>query len=143
MAVNPDRRPAARGWIDPTAAGLVIAATSGAVVAIALTTRADHVGVLTAVFGLAAIVSGVLVAGAPDGPSVSAGVVVTALAAAFLGPRSAPRGAALAELSAAVMLRTRLRSVTLVNLPAGVIPAIATALTARAIASHAANSAQF
>jgi putative nucleotidyltransferase with HDIG domain len=142
MAANPDR-PRVGGWVDGVAAASVVAVTCAAIVVVALTSAPDHVGVLTVVFGVAAVVAGALVAGAPDGASVSAGFVVTALAAAFLGPRSAAVAATLAELSAAVMLRTRLRSVGLVNLPAAVIPALLTALTVSAIASHRGNDFSF
>ncbi len=129
--------------MDGVAATSVVALTGTAVVAVVLTSRADHVGVLTTVFGVAAVVAGFLAAGAPDGASVSAGFVVIALAAAFLGPRSAAVAAILSELSSSLALRTRPRSVLLVNLPAAVIPALLTAVTIRAIAKQPGNDLSF
>ena len=104
---------------------------------------ADHVNSLSLILGVAAIAAGLMVAGERDGLSISASFIVFALAAVFLGARSAAAAAVLSEITAALRMRTRLRSVLLVNLPANVIPAIASALTAYAITSRRGDSASF
>ena len=83
-----------------------------------------------------------MVAGARDGLSVSAGFIVVALAAVFLGARSAVAAAVMLELIAALRLRTRSRAVML-NFASAVLPALIAALVARAIASQPASSVTF
>jgi len=103
----------------------------------------DHVNSLSLILGVAAIAAGLMVVGERDGLSISASFIVFALAAVFLGARSAAAAAVLSEITASVRLRTRLRSVVLINLPAAVIPAIVAALTAHAITSQRVDSAGF
>jgi putative nucleotidyltransferase with HDIG domain len=121
----------------------VVAGVAGSVAAAVILARADRVDGLTAVLGIAALVAGVLVAGAQDGISVSASFLVYVLAGAFLGPRTAVAVAAVSELAAAIRLGTRLRSVVLVNVPASVVPALAGALIARLISAHPDNAVLF
>jgi putative nucleotidyltransferase with HDIG domain len=118
---------------------LVILALVAAVVAVIVAAPADRVSSLSVILGVAAVIAGLMVAGAKDGLSVSAGFIVVALASVFLGARSAVCVAVLTELTAAAMLRTRARLIVL-NLPAAVVPAITAALVARAIAGAPANS---
>ena len=54
-----------------------------------------------------------MVAGIRDGLSISASFIMFTLAAVFLGPRSAAAVALISEITAAVRLQTRLRSVVL------------------------------
>src|ERR1700704_4318859 len=98
----------------------VVAALFAVVVATALFAPPDRVNALTAILGIAAVIAGLMVAGARDEPSVSASFIVYVLAAAFLGARSAMAAAVLTELTAAITLRTRPRVVLLANLPATV-----------------------
>ncbi len=136
------RRP--RGWtlgaIAPFLVGLGLAMSVAAALVAA---PADQVNGLSLILAVAAIGAGLMVAGKPDGLSISASFVVFTLAAVFLGARSAAAAAVVSEITAAIRLRTRLRSVLLVNLPAAVIPAIASALTAYAITSRRGDSASF
>jgi putative nucleotidyltransferase with HDIG domain len=141
---GPLARRRARGWSpDAIAPPLVTVGLVACVVAAFIAAPADQVNNLSLILGIAAIASGLMVVGKPDGLSISAAFITCALAAVFLGARSAAAVAVLSEITAAVRLRTRLRSVILVNLPAAVIPAIAAALTAHAITAHRANSASF
>jgi putative nucleotidyltransferase with HDIG domain len=94
------------------------------------------VSALTVILGIAAVAAGLLVVGERDGLSVSASFIVTVLAAAFLGAASGAGTAILAELSATVMLRTRWRSVVLINLPTAVVPAVAAAVIVRSLAAQ-------
>jgi putative nucleotidyltransferase with HDIG domain len=103
----------------------------------------DHVGRLTIVLGIAAVVAGVMVAGARDGLSVSASFLVIALAAAFLGPRSAIAVAIVSELAASLRLGTRPRAVILNNLPVGIAVAVVAAVICRALAPHPSDSVAF
>jgi putative nucleotidyltransferase with HDIG domain len=96
----------------------------------------DRVGALSVILGIAAVAAGLLVVGERDGLSVSASFIVTVLAAAFLGSASGAAAAILAELSATVMLRTRWRSVVLINLPTAVVPAVAAAVIVRSLAAQ-------
>lgn len=133
-----------RGWsLDVVAPYLVVGGMVACVVAAMIAAPADHVNSLSLILGIAAIVAGLMVAGKPDGLSISASFIVCVLAAVFLGARSAAAAAVLSEVTAALRLRTRLRAVLLNNLPAAVVPAIASALTAYAITTHRGNSAGF
>jgi putative nucleotidyltransferase with HDIG domain len=141
---GPLARRRARGWSLPGLASCLVVAGSVACVGAAIVAAPpDQVNSLSLILGVAAVAAGLLVVGKPDGLSISASFIVCALAAVFLGARSAAAVAVLSEITAAVRLRTRLRSVILVNLPAAVIPAIAAALTAYAITSHREDSASF
>jgi len=91
---------------------------------------ADHVNSLSIVFGVSAVIAGFVVQGERERPMVSATFVVSVLATAFLGPASGALAATIGEIGSSIRMRTRLRSVLLINLPAGVLPA---ALVGRAI----------
>jgi putative nucleotidyltransferase with HDIG domain len=122
---------------------LVIGGLTACIVAVAVAAPPDRINARSAILAIAAIAAGLMVAGARDGLSVSAGFIVGALSAVFLGARSAAAAAVLLEVTSALMLRTRLRAVLLVNLPAAVLPAIATALASRAIATAPTDSFTF
>src|SRR2546421_3170968 len=124
-------------------AALAIGVTVGSVVAAAIAAPADHVDGLTVILGITAVAAGALVAGTPDGASVSASFLVYVLAGVFLGPRSAAACAVISEVVAAGRLRTRVRSVALVNLPANVVPAVISATIFRAIVSGPSHSTRF
>jgi putative nucleotidyltransferase with HDIG domain len=121
----------------------VVAALLAVVVATALFAPPDRVNALTAILGIAAVIAGLMVAGARDEPSVSASFIVYVLAAAFLGARSAMAAAVLTELTAAITLRTRPRVVLLANLPATVIPAVVAALVINAISGGPSDTFTF
>jgi putative nucleotidyltransferase with HDIG domain len=122
---------------------LVIAALLACVATVFIAAPGDRVGDLSVVLGVGGVIAGFMVAGAPDGVSLSASFIVFVLAGVFLGARSAAAVALLSELVAALRLRTRLRSVVFVNVPASVLPAIAAALTSRAVQARPADSAVF
>jgi putative nucleotidyltransferase with HDIG domain len=122
---------------------IVVAALFAVVVATALFAPPDKTSGLTAVLGIAAVIAGLMVAGVRDEPSVSASFIVYVLAGAFLGARSAMAAAVITELTAAIVLRTRLRVVLLANLPATVIPAVVAALVIHAISGGPANTFTF
>jgi putative nucleotidyltransferase with HDIG domain len=132
-----------RGAQRHSAIGLTIAGFTACIAAAAIAAAPEKVDDLSAILAVAAIIAGVMVAGARDGLSVSAAFIVYVLAGVFLGPRSAAIAAVLSELTAALMLRTRLRAVVLNNLPANVLPAIAAALVSRAISPGPADSFAF
>jgi putative nucleotidyltransferase with HDIG domain len=131
------RRRAERGadwvWADVFAPVAVLASFAAVAVAIWLSPP-DRVNALSAIFGIASVAAGVLVVGQRDGLAVSASFIVTVLAAAFLGPRSAAATAVLAELTATAMMRTRWRLVVYNNVPTAVVPAVAAAVIVRALA---------
>src|SRR5947209_8339461 len=137
----------ARQRLDPLArhAGsvLIMGAVAGAVVAVVVAAPPDRLSSLTVILGVAAVIAGLMVAGAKDGLSVSAGFIVVALAAVFLGARSAVAAGVLIEATSALQLRTRLRPVFQINLPAAVLPAIAGALVSRAISDTPSNVPTF
>src|SRR5947209_9854852 len=87
----------------------------------------DRLSALSLILGIAAVVAGLMVAGAPGAPSVSASFLVILLAAAFLGPASACLAAILSELAAAARLRTEPRVIFLINLPVTLIPGVGVA----------------
>src|SRR5579875_1695496 len=66
----------------------------------------DHVGALSAVLAVAAVIAGAMVVPSLGRASISAGFVVLTLAAALLGPASAAGYALLHEAVAARKLRT-------------------------------------
>ena len=137
------RQAGAGRWSDRTASAIVLALTAACVAAVIVTAPADHVNGLTVILGIGAVAAGLLVAGAPDGLSVSASFLVYVLAGVFLGVRSAAVVALVAEFVAAVRLHTRLRSVVFVNIPASVVPAVVGALIARGIAPTPASTPRF
>ncbi len=116
-----------------TSAALVIVSTLTVVAAVAVSARPDRVGDLSVVLGIAAVIAGWMVAGESEGLSVSGSFIVFVLAAAFLGARSAIAAALLSELTAAIRLRTRPRTVVLGNLPPALIPAAVAAAVTNAI----------
>jgi putative nucleotidyltransferase with HDIG domain len=128
---------------EQPAACVVVAALAICVVAVSIVGPSDRVNNLSVILGVAAIVAGVMVAGARDGLSISASFLVFVLAGVFLGPRSAAAAAILSELTAAFRLRTRRRAVLLNNLPANVLPAIAAALAFRAISGAPTHALSF
>ena len=103
----------------------------------------DRVSSLSVIIGLASIAAGILVVGEKGGLSISAGFIVSLLAAGFLGARSAAAAAIATELVAALMLRTSRRFVLLSNLPGAVAPSILAAVIVRALAPHPVNSSSF
>src|SRR5579859_27036 len=115
------------------APSLALAALAACVAVVAIFPGSDRVDALSVILGCSALIAGWLVAGEPDDISVSASFLVYVLAGVLLGPRSAVAVAVASELVAAARLRTRLRSVFLVNLPASVIPAAAAGLISRAL----------
>jgi putative nucleotidyltransferase with HDIG domain len=87
-----------------------------------------------------------MAAGENKAPSVSASFIVGVLAAAFLGPASACAALVISELFAAVRPRTPhtpLRSVVLINLPAGVIAAAVAGLLIQALVGRPSDAATF
>jgi putative nucleotidyltransferase with HDIG domain len=129
-------------WTDVLAAVAVI--SSFAVVAVVLwLSPPDRVSALSAIFGVAAVAAGVLVVGQRDGLAVSASFIVTVLAAAFLGPRSAAATAVISELTATAMMRTRWKLVVYNNLPTAVVPAVAAAVIVRALAVRPTDALSF
>ncbi len=129
-------------WREPALACLIGAGYAACAIAV-VSGPPDRVSELSAIIGVGAVVAGLLVAGETGGLSVSASFIVFVLAAAFLGPISAAAAAVVSELSATVRLRTRWRSVVLINMPANVIPAVLAALLIRALASRPADTAGF
>jgi putative nucleotidyltransferase with HDIG domain len=113
------------------------------VIATAVVAPPDRINGLTAILGIAAVAAGLIAAGAKDEPMVSASFIVFTLAAVFLGSRSAMVAAVVAELVSAMLRRTILRAVLLVNLPANVLPAIAAGLVSRAIVARPADTITF
>ncbi len=141
---GPLARRRARDWaLGALTPSLVTVGWVAVVVAALVAAPPDHVNSLSLILGVAAIAAGVMVVGERDGLSISASFIVFALAAVFLGARSAAAAAVLSEITASVRLKTRFRSAVLVNLPAAVLPAIAAALIAHAITSHRDDSASF
>jgi MFS family permease len=120
---------------ERVAAVLVVAALIIVIAVTVIVAPADKINALTVILGVAAVIAGMMVAGTPDGLSVSASFIVYVLAGVFLGARSAVAAAVLSELAAAITMKTRVRSVVLINLPASVVPAAAAALVSNAIAS--------
>jgi putative nucleotidyltransferase with HDIG domain len=128
---------------ERVASCIVVTALIAAVAATAIATSGDRVSSLTVTLGLAAVISGVMVAGAPDDLSISATFIVFVMAGVFLGARSAIGAAVLSELAASLRLKTRRRVVLVINLPANVLPAIAAALASAAIVSRPENKLTF
>jgi putative nucleotidyltransferase with HDIG domain len=121
----------------------VVVLLVAAVTATAIAAPPDRVNGLSVILGLAAVCAGPMVAAIGGGSGVSASFLVLALAAVFLGARSAIVAAVISELVVAGMRRTNVRAVVLTNLPACIVPAIAAGLLSRAIAGHPADSFTF
>jgi putative nucleotidyltransferase with HDIG domain len=140
------RRGAERGagltWRTALASSIALISVAMSAVAINLS-PADHVDALSVIFGVAAVAAGILVAGERDGLSVSAAFIVEVLAAALLGPASAAAAAIVAELTAAVMLKTRLRLVVLNNLPTAIVAAVSAAVVIESLSSRPRDVAGF
>jgi putative nucleotidyltransferase with HDIG domain len=129
-------------WLGYLGVGLITACAVGCAIAVA-EGPSDRVDSLSVILGIAAVGAGILVAGEPDGVSVSAAFIVILLAAAFLGPASAAVAAVISELSAAARMRTRVRSVLYINLPAALIPAVTAGLIIRGLVPHPADTPSF
>jgi putative nucleotidyltransferase with HDIG domain len=123
-------------------AGVVGFVAVGVVAAVA-SSPGDRVDGLTLILGIGAVAAGLLVVGTADKASVSASFLVVVLAAAFLGVRSAAIAALISELVAAVRMRTRIRTVVLVNLPTTIVPAVVAALIIRSIADEPGSELTF
>lgn len=128
---------------ERAAVAATVAGLAACVVCVAILPPADRLDGLSVILGIAAIIAGLMVAGQPDGISITASFVVFILAGVFLGPRSAMVAAVVSELTASVRLRTRVRSIVLVNLPASVVPAVAAALLSAALTSAPADRVGF
>ena len=127
----------------PVAGCLIWAVLFICAMVLSLHSRADPINSLSLVLGIGAVASGLLVAGVPNGLSVSASFIVLSMAAALLGPLSAAGAAILSELFAALRLKTKPRLVVLINLPASVIPALLAGLLIRGLVARPANSVGF
>jgi putative nucleotidyltransferase with HDIG domain len=103
----------------------------------------DRVNGLSVILGIAAIGAGFLAVGEHEGPSISSAFIVTVLAAAFLGPASAAATAIIAELTAALRLQTRWRSVLLGNLPTAVVSAVTAAAIVHLLAPEPVDDVKF
>ena len=129
-----------RRTIGPACSVLTILAC-GALIVVG---PADHVGPLSIVLGIGAVIAGALVGSVPGGtPMVSASFIVYALAAAFLGPASGAIAATISEFGSSVRLRTNARTAVLVNLPAGVVPAVLEGRVIRNLFDQPVNTAGF
>ena len=128
-----------RSWTGSVIAGSILVISIAAVVV----GPADRFDTLSIILAVAAVAAGLFVGGGAGRFGVSGSFLVLTLAAAFLGPASAIVAAAVSELTAAVTMRTNRTRVALLNLPACVAPAVATALIVRAIHSQPSNSAGF
>jgi putative nucleotidyltransferase with HDIG domain len=129
-------------WRTPLAWLSTVLSVAAGVVVIVLS-RPDPVNTLSAIFGIAAIGAGLTVALDQEGNSVTGSFIVIVLAAAFLGPASAAVAAIIAELTAAVMVKTRWRTVVLTNLPTAVIAPVLAAAVIRGLSSVPSDSARF
>ncbi|MGO9961182.1 MAG: HD-GYP domain-containing protein [Solirubrobacteraceae bacterium] len=129
-------------WRDAAAVAITIVSFAGCAAAVILS-PADRVNGLSVIFGIAAVAAGILVVGESGGLSVSASFIVFVLAAAFLGPTSAAAAAVIAELTAAVRMKTSGRAVVFINLPANVVPAVVAAIIVRGLAAKPADDASF
>ncbi len=104
----------------------------------------DRFDSLSVVLGVAAIAAGVLAVGeSKGGLGISAAFIVAVLAAAFLGPATAAAVAVIAELSAAVTVRTSWQAVVYNNLPSAVVPPVTAAIIIRSLTTRPADNAGF
>ena len=109
----------------------------------ALLARPDRLNAMSVVIAVAAIGAGLLVVGQRGGLGISAAFIVTLLAAAFLGARSAAAAAVVTELAASTRFRTRWRLVVTVNLPVALASSVLAAILVAALASAPADRASF
>jgi putative nucleotidyltransferase with HDIG domain len=130
-------------WLTGVVRILALACLVASLVVAAVDADPGRMTSLGVVLGVAAIVSGVMVAGSRGAPSVSATFIVIVLAAAFLGPAQACAAAILSEAAGVARLKTPLRSIFLINLPASVIPAAVVGLLLRAIEPRPSDSVMF
>ncbi len=128
-------------WRIPLAWSLTVVSLAVGVLVVALS-RPDRVNALSIILGVAAVGAGLTVALDREGNSVTGSFIVSVLAAAFLGPASAAIAAVIAELTAAVMVKTRWRTVVLTNLATAVLAPVLAAVVIRAI-SGPTDSASF
>jgi putative nucleotidyltransferase with HDIG domain len=134
------RRLVLRQAFGPICSILTLLACGG-VIAIA---PPDHVGTLSIVLGISAAIAGLLIGQAPGGiTQVSSAFIVVALTAAFLGPASAAIAATIAEVGSTIRQRTNLRTAFLLNLPAGVVPAVVEGGAIRALFDQPSNTPGF
>jgi putative nucleotidyltransferase with HDIG domain len=127
-------------WIGPACSVLTILAC----VALIVVGPPDHVDALSVVLGIGAVVAGALIGSVPGGtPMVSASFIVYALAAAFLGPASGAIAATISELGSSIRLRTNPRSAILINLPAGIVPAVLEGWVIRVLFKEPVNTPGF
>ncbi len=127
-------------WYGPACSLVTILAC----VALVAVGPPDHVGALSVVLGIGAVVAGALIGSIPGGtPMVSASFIVYALAAAFLGPASGAIAATISELGSSIRLRTSPRSAILLNLPAGIVPAVVEGSAIRALFAEPVNTPAF
>ncbi len=103
--------------------------------------KAFHNG-LSIVLLVASVVAGLTVAQAHGRTSVSASLLIALIAAAFLGPASAVFYAAVAEITAALTLRTARYAVAF-NLLSVAVAALVVGNIIRAVAPHPTNSVGF
>lgn len=104
----------------------------------------DRVSSLSVILGVAAVVTGLLVVGEGGGGlGVTGAYIVFVLAAAFLGPLSAALAAVIAEVSAAVRMKTSNRFTLSINLPSAAVPAVVAAVLIRALAGSPASDVTF
>jgi putative nucleotidyltransferase with HDIG domain len=104
----------------------------------------DHVGTLSIVLGIAAVIAGLIVGDGTGGaPMVSSAFIVYGLAATFLGPVSGGLAAIISELCSTVRQRTKLRTALLINMPAGVVPAVVEGRVIRELFDTPVNTAGF
>jgi len=133
-----------RGVLHARIAGMLLAVlivvSTGAAAGVL---ASDRVGSLSVILGLGAVGAGLVSEGESGAVAVSASFIVIALAAALLGPVSAAVVGLIAELSAAIALRTSPRDVIATNLPACVGPAVGEALLIHAAAWPPRNTPMF
>jgi hypothetical protein len=119
-----------QGWLLP--AGLI----SVFVIAVLQASRSHNgTGGLAIVLYCSAVVAGLAVAPSVGRSSVSASFLVIALAATFLGPTPAAGCALLAEVAAALKLKTAPFAIAF-NLLGAMAPALVAANTVRALIPH-------
>ena len=122
----------------------VTAAVIGSSVVIAVLGSPDHVGTLSIVLGIAAVISGLIVGDGTGGaPMVSSSFIVFSLAATFLGPVSGGLAAIISEVCSTIRQRTKLRTALLINMPAAVVPAVVEGRVIRELFATPTNTASF
>jgi len=126
---------------------VVPAAITSAVVVVCavvcVTGPADRVNSLSIIFGVAAIVAGIIAFSESGGLGLSASFIIAVLAAAFLGPASAALAALLTEVTASLRGRTQWRVFMFNNVPPALMTGIVPAVIVDALASHPTDSVGF